>query len=85
MLHQKGSTFLGFSSTLRVRWCGASAEYQRHFGDGGSAAPLHGHGGAAKSQQVVHAFGDSPKLAYDVVIYNDEVKDDFLPASSTPC
>jgi len=84
VLHQKGSTFLGFSSTLKspvsvalqpnISAISATAEALRHYT--GTAV-------LAKVSLVVHAFGDSPKLAYDVVIYNDEVKDDFASIQHT--
>ncbi|HMU41329.1 MAG TPA: M4 family metallopeptidase [Pseudomonadota bacterium] len=84
VLHQKGGSFLGFSSTLKtpvnvglsptLSAVGATAEALKQYS--GTAV-------LAKVRLVVHAFGDSPKLAYDVVLYNDADKDNFESVQHT--
>jgi len=84
VLHQKGSSFLGFSATLKsplsvtlqpkISAVSATAEALRHYQ---ATAVL------AKVSLVVHAFGDTPQLAYDVVLYNDQDKDDFASEQHT--
>ena len=84
VLHQKGSTFLGLSSTYmspvsvtlqpKISAVSATAEALRYY----SATAV-----LAKVSLVVHAFGDKPVLAYDVVLYNDQDKDDYASEQHT--
>ena len=84
VLHQKGSTFLGLSSTYKspvsvtlqpkISAVSATAEALRYY----SATAV-----LAKVSLVVHAFGDKPVLAYDVVLYNDQDRDDYASEQHT--